>query len=132
MDFKSRLHPGILSPIVKDKTVPLYHCKGYVHFFQVNAGEGEVDVFFFDQKTAAEKKSMAIPTLYTYFRSSCSYRVRIALHYKNIPFRSKSVNLLQGEQRGEEYRELNPLKMVPMLEIDGLRLGQSMAIIEYK
>jgi len=69
--------------------------------------------------------------LHTYFRSSCSYRVRIALHHKKIPFESLPVNLVKGEQKSEEYARKNPLKMVPVLEIDDLVLTQSCAIIEY-
>eukprot|EP00397_Hematodinium_sp_SG-2012_P053951 GEMP01064745.1.p1 GENE.GEMP01064745.1~~GEMP01064745.1.p1 ORF type:complete len:237 (+),score=35.88 GEMP01064745.1:70-711(+) len=69
--------------------------------------------------------------LHTYFRSSCSYRVRIALHHKNIPFTSVPVNLLKGEQREPAYAKLNSIKMVPTLEIDNSVLTQSVAIIEY-
>jgi len=71
------------------------------------------------------------PRLHTYFRSSSSYRVRIALHHKKIPFASVPVNLVKGYQKSEEYARLNPMKMVPMLEIDDLVLTQSCAIIEY-
>ena len=72
-------------------------------------------------------------TLHSYWRSSCSYRVRIVLALKNIPFTTAPVHLVRagGEQLGEAYAALNPTRKVPTLEIDGLRLLQSPAIIEY-
>lgn len=71
--------------------------------------------------------------LYTYFRSSAAYRVRIALHLKGIAFDSIPVHLLKGggEQLGEAYRAVNPSGLVPALDTDGITLGQSLAIIEY-
>jgi maleylacetoacetate isomerase len=69
--------------------------------------------------------------LYDYWRSSAAYRVRIALHLKGIAYRAVQVDLAGGEQRGEAYLALNPLGMVPLLEIDGERLTQSLAIIAY-
>lgn len=69
--------------------------------------------------------------LYSYFRSGASYRVRAALNHKGIAYRQVPVNLLDGEQRGDEYLRLNPSGLVPTLCIDGLRLSQSMAIMEY-
>jgi maleylacetoacetate isomerase len=74
---------------------------------------------------------MPKPILYEYWRSSASYRVRIALNLKNVDYESRPVNLLEGEQNSAEYRELNPLGLVPMLEIDGQKLTQSLAIINY-
>lgn len=74
---------------------------------------------------------MARPVFYEYWRSSAAYRVRIALHLKGVDYESRPVNLLESEQRSEEYRALNPLGLVPMLEIDGHRLTQSLAIINY-
>lgn len=71
--------------------------------------------------------------LYNYFRSSASFRVRIALHHKNLPFEYKPVHLVKngGEQFSESYKKLNPLSQVPTL-IDGSNtLTQSMAIISY-
>lgn len=71
--------------------------------------------------------------LYTYFRSSASYRARIALHLKGIPFESRHVHLLRqgGEQLQPDYRRLNPLGRVPTL-VDGERVvTQSVAIMEY-
>lgn len=70
--------------------------------------------------------------LYSYFRSSAAFRVRIALELKGIPYRIIPVNLLAGEQRGEVYRARNPQGFVPALELpDGSLLTQSGAIIEW-
>ncbi|HVK61009.1 MAG TPA: maleylacetoacetate isomerase [Bdellovibrionales bacterium] len=71
--------------------------------------------------------------LYNYFRSSASYRVRIALNLKNIAYEYRAVHLLNGggEQFSEEYRKLNPSREVPTLIHDGKAIGQSMAIIDY-
>lgn len=74
---------------------------------------------------------MSKPVLFDYFRSSASYRVRIALNLKGIAYEAVPVNLLEGAQRAEEYRRRNPQGLVPMLEIDGHRLTQSLAIILY-
>ncbi|KAJ2437984.1 hypothetical protein GGF42_008451 [Coemansia sp. RSA 2424] len=75
--------------------------------------------------------SASTPVLYTYFRSSASARVRIALNLKGVDYEARPVNLVQGEQRSAEYAELNPSCLVPCLEIDGHRLTQSVAILEY-
>jgi len=69
--------------------------------------------------------------LYSYFRSSAAYRVRIALNLKRVEYESRQVDLLGDEQKSAEYRALNPQCLVPMLEIDGHRLTQSLAIINY-
>ena len=70
--------------------------------------------------------------LHGYFRSSASYRVRIALHLKKIPFESAFRHLRRGEQRSPDYLALNPQGLVPTLELDdGQALTQSLAIIEY-
>jgi maleylacetoacetate isomerase len=68
-------------------------------------------------------------TLYDYYRSSASYRVRIALNLKGADHERVPVNLLDGEQKDDSYRALNPQGFVPMLEADGERLTQSLAII---
>jgi maleylacetoacetate isomerase len=74
---------------------------------------------------------MSTVILYDYWRSSASYRVRIALHLCGIEFENVSVDLLKGEHGSPEHIERNPQGFVPVLEIDGLRLTQSLAIIEY-
>jgi maleylacetoacetate isomerase len=74
---------------------------------------------------------MTRPLLYDYYRSSSAYRVRIALNMKGVEYDHHPVNLLEGEQRSDEYRAVNPQCLVPTLEIDGLRLTQSLAIIVY-
>ena len=70
-------------------------------------------------------------TLYTYFRSSAAFRVRIALNHKNLPWRPQVVWLPEGEQAGSAYQLVNPQALVPTLVEDGRHLAQSMAIIEY-
>ncbi|KAI5636750.1 hypothetical protein NE865_10504 [Phthorimaea operculella] len=62
---------------------------------------------------------MAKPVLYSYWRSSCSWRVRIALNLKEIPYDIKAVSLIKGggEQHCNEYREVNPMEQVPSLII---------------
>ena len=74
---------------------------------------------------------MSPVVLYDYYRSSAAYRVRIALNLKGVDYERRPVNLADGEQRSDEYRALNPQGLVPMLEIDGHRLTQSLAIINY-
>ena len=74
---------------------------------------------------------MPKPILYDYYRSSACYRVRIALNLKGVDYDTRPINLLESEQKSEAYRELNPQGLVPMLEIDGNRLTQSLAIINY-
>ncbi|HEU0310388.1 MAG TPA: maleylacetoacetate isomerase [Sphingomicrobium sp.] len=69
--------------------------------------------------------------LYDYFRSSASYRVRIALNLKGISYEQRPVSLIQGAQNDPAYKALNPQGLVPMLEIDGHRLTQSLSIIVY-
>ncbi len=74
---------------------------------------------------------MSQPILYDYRRSSAAYRVRIALNLKGVDYESRPINLVEGEQKSDDYRALNPEGLVPMLEIDGHRLTQSLAIIVY-
>ena len=69
--------------------------------------------------------------LFTYFRSSCAWRVRIALELKNIRYEPIFVNLLKDEQNKEEFIQLNPMHQVPALLMDNQCLTQSLAIIEY-
>ena len=74
---------------------------------------------------------MPKPVLYDYFRSSACYRVRIALNLKELDYDTMPVNLLEGEQMAEGFTERNPQGLVPLLEVNGLRLSQSLAIIDW-
>lgn len=69
--------------------------------------------------------------LHDWWRSTASWRVRIALHLAGLPFRSVPVDLTAGAQAGAAHRALNPQGLVPVLEIDGLHLTQSLAILDY-
>ena len=69
--------------------------------------------------------------LYTYFRSSAAYRVRIALNLKQVPYDPVAVNLIRGEHATEAYAAVNPQKRVPTLDIGETVLLQSPAILEY-
>ncbi len=69
--------------------------------------------------------------LHDYFRSSAAYRVRIALNLKGVDYDRHPVNLVEGEQKAAEYLALNPQGFVPMLEIDDLKLTQSLSIMVY-
>ena len=71
--------------------------------------------------------------LYSYWRSSSAYRVRIALNLKEIDYEIVPVSLLPGvsEQRSDAYREINPQMLVPFFEDGHVSIGQSMAILEY-
>lgn len=74
---------------------------------------------------------MADVVLYDCWRSSASYRVRIALNLGAIAYRAVPVDLTHGEQRGADHLARNPQGLVPVLDIDGLRLTQSLAILDY-
>lgn len=73
--------------------------------------------------------------LWSYWRSSCAYRVRIVLGLKGLPYEYRAVHLMRdgGQQHHPEYGSVNPLRQVPALEVDeaNVTLVQSMAIIEY-
>lgn len=71
--------------------------------------------------------------LYTYFRSSAAFRVRIALNLKGLPYQAIPLHLLRGggEQHRASFEQRNPLRLVPVLLDDSLTLTQSLAIIEY-
>lgn len=74
---------------------------------------------------------MNAPVLYDYWRSSASYRVRIALALKGIAHKRIDVDLLTHANRSPEHLARNPQGLVPVLDIDGHRLTQSLAIIDY-
>lgn len=69
--------------------------------------------------------------LFDYWRSSASYRVRIALNMLAIPYKSVPVDLLRGEHKQPEHLARNPQGLVPALQINGHILTQSLAIVEY-
>jgi maleylacetoacetate isomerase len=69
--------------------------------------------------------------LYDYWRSSASYRVRIALNLAGLAYGTVHVNLLENEHRSAGHLARNPQGLVPALEIDGQMMTQSLAIIEY-
>lgn len=70
-------------------------------------------------------------TLYDYWRSSASYRVRIALGLAGLEWKTEVVNLLEAEHKGEAHLARNPQGLVPAIEIDGQMFTQSLAIVEY-
>ncbi|MEO0363874.1 MAG: maleylacetoacetate isomerase [Pseudomonadota bacterium] len=74
---------------------------------------------------------MATAKLHGYYRSSTTYRTRIALNLKGIEFESVDVRLDKGAQHTDEFHARNPMGAVPVLEIDDLQLLQSPAIIDY-
>jgi len=88
-----------------------------------------MDGFFAKASPISEILNMI--KLYSYFRSSAAYRVRIALNLKSLSYEYLPVHLVKGEQRDERYRALNPQALVPMLIDDRETITQSMAIIEY-
>lgn len=70
--------------------------------------------------------------LYAFWRSTASWRVRIALNYKNVAYEYVPVHLVKGEQKADDYLALNPMAQVPTLVLDdGRQLSQSLAIIAY-
>ncbi|XP_051578337.1 maleylacetoacetate isomerase isoform X2 [Myxocyprinus asiaticus] len=73
------------------------------------------------------------PVLHGYFRSSCSWRVRIAFALKGIEYEQVPVNLIKdgGQQLTDQFKALNPMRQVPAVTIDGITLSQSLAIIQY-
>lgn len=70
-------------------------------------------------------------TLYSYFRSSTAYRVRIVLNLKGLDYQIVPVNIFTGEHHHDDYRAINPLMGVPALVHHDVAIGQSLAIIEY-
>lgn len=70
-------------------------------------------------------------TLYGYWRSSAAYRVRIALNLKGLHYQTRHVSLIDGEQRDTEFLEINAQGLVPAWVDNGIRISQSLAILEY-
>lgn len=69
--------------------------------------------------------------LYAFGPSTCSWRVRAALYYKGIPYETINIQLTKNDQYQESFGKLNAMMQVPVLEIDGKILTQSLPIIEY-
>jgi len=69
--------------------------------------------------------------LHHYWRSSSSWRVRWALAFKGISYRSNAIDLLKGDQLQESFKEHSPMGLVPCLVVDGRALTESMAIVEW-
>jgi maleylacetoacetate isomerase len=74
---------------------------------------------------------MTTYNLHSYWRSSCSWRVRWALELKNLDYKTLPVNLLKNEQSSKEYLEVNPNGRIPTLSFDSTNLSGSVAILEY-
>lgn len=74
---------------------------------------------------------MADTVLWDYWRSSASYRLRIALNLAGIPYESRSVDLVAGDHRTADHLARNPQGLVPVLDIDGQRFTQSLACLTY-
>lgn len=74
---------------------------------------------------------MSTPKLYSYWRSTASYRVRLALGLKGIDYEQQAVDLKGGAQLEVSFAAINPQAQIPVLDIDGARLHQSVAIIDY-
>ena len=84
-----------------------------------------------NEATNAVRLYAFVMKLHNYFRSSASFRVRIALELKGLDYDYIAVHIARGDHRKELYAALCADALVPMLEIDGQKLSQSMAIIEY-
>ena len=69
--------------------------------------------------------------LYTYYRSTAAFRVRIALNIKALPYETLSKHLRHGEHRAEDFLAVNPQGLIPALDDEGTVISQSLAIIEY-
>jgi len=82
-------------------------------------------------ETSGSADTAAKPVLYTYFRSTCSWRLRVVMAYKKVEYESVAVNLLKKEQTSAEHLAVNPMGQVPALTLGGTTLTQSVAIFEY-
>ncbi|CAN8031911.1 unnamed protein product, partial [Ixodes persulcatus] len=97
------------------KTKPYFDCPGTASAAKI------------DYSTRMSSK----PVLYSQYLSSCSYRVRIVLALKHIDYECKTIDLYKFEHHSPEFMNLNPMAQVPVLDIDGEQILQSIAIIEY-
>jgi len=81
----------------------------------------------------AHRTNIMKPILYSYWRSSCSWRVRIALELKSVDYEYRAIHLVKngGQQLTSEYGEINPLNQVPAFVYNDETITQSMAILEY-
>lgn len=77
------------------------------------------------------KKMKTSIELYSYWRSSCSWRVRIGLAIKGLKYDYVAIHLVEKKQFGPDYTQVNPNQRLPTLKIDGETLTQSQAILEY-
>ena len=85
-----------------------------------------------ETEEAKPEPKEAKPVLYSYWRSSCSWRVRIALAVKNVDYDYVAVNLLDGEQKSDEHvKNRNVMAQVPAFVVGDKTISQSMAILEY-
>jgi fumarylacetoacetase len=106
--------------------------KGYCEKDGIRIGFGQVEntilaahTFNFDKKRLNSMK------LYSYFRSSAAYRVRIALNLKELSYETESIHLVKNEQQMDRYKNLNPSQLVPTLIDEDNVFLQSMSILEY-
>ena len=119
-------------PATRERDVPL--TRERIVDTALRISDTEVDLRRLTVRRLAQELRVGTMTLYSYFRSSASYRVRIALNLKGLAHDIVPVHLLKdgGEQLKPEYRKLNPDALVPSLQLDGGDvLTQSLAIIEY-
>ncbi|KAK7390111.1 hypothetical protein VNO78_25410 [Psophocarpus tetragonolobus] len=86
---------------------------------------------FHELKKSGDGSTASLPSnivLYSYYDSSCSWRIRFALCLKGIPYEYKAVDLLKGEQYSPEFERLNPMRCVPVLVDDNVVVSDSYAI----
>src|SRR5437868_3210049 len=87
-----------------------------------------------DRQRTARRNARDAVQLYSYFRSSAAYRVRIALNLKGVPYEIVPIHLNKdgGRHKSAQYRAINPQMRIPSLKLDdGTVLVQSLAIIDY-
>ena len=104
-----------------------------IRSYPVRIDNGRVFLQLIDQASDPRSDDILNRVLHTYFRSSAAYRVRIAMNLKGLEAAHVFVHLNRngGEQFGESFRALNAQSLVPVLTDDGVRVSQSLAIMEY-